>query len=207
MIYRIISWLFITTAATRLFAADPLQGMGFAVGQISGVGLSYRIMLQKYGFQITFGAMSQKDSDDDPYSETGVYDAEIWKPTTEPHTQQTQIRQTDANLGLMFIKILHQARKSTFYAFTGFSIFAQKTSYVNQDYQYKILDETHYEYGPVGEPRPGDDLSNTFYGGLGVGIEVKFTANIRLALEWPLTFSSDGNFVMYFPQAGFHYFF
>jgi hypothetical protein len=193
--------------AIQLRAAEPVRGLGFAAGQLSGLGLSYRTMGEKYGFQVTFGALSLKQGDERGDNYQGDFDPQYWQPSTIPFSQKDRVRETDANLGLLIFKVLHSAKWSTFYAFTGASIFYQHETFEEYEYQYRIYDNKSYIIDELSGPRNSSESTSTIYGGVGIGIEIKFTQNIRLGVEWPLTLSSEGDFIMYIPQTGLHYFF
>lgn len=187
--------------------ADPYQGVGFAAGQLSGIGLSYRVMMDNYGIQVTVGGLSIKDSGvDDIVPGRTYYDPAYPKPELQGFTQSQWVRETHANIGLMFLKSLHKSKNSTLYVFTGFCGFFSWDT-IKEQYYEPQLNGNYYDYVPVGKSERRIEKDNTVYGGGGLGFEIRFTPNIRLAIEWPLTFSSDGDFVMYIPQAGLHYFF
>ncbi len=187
--------------------AQPTHGVGFAAGQLSGIGLSYRVMMENYGVQVTVGGLSIKDSGmDESYPQRTYYDPAYPKPELEGFTQSQWVRETHANIGLMFLKSLHKSKISTLYVFTGFCSFFRWDTIKEQRYEPQ-LNGNYYDYVPVGESETRVEKDNTFYGGGGFGFEIRFTPNIRLAIEWPLTFSSEGDFVMYIPQVGLHYFF
>ena len=206
--FQKISMFILLLMPCSLFAKEPVRGLGFAAGQISGLGISYRMMGEKYGFQATFGGLSQKQDDEYQYDEIRKpYEPEYWQPSTAPFTFQERLRETDVNLGLMVMKVLHSAKWSTFYAFTGASIFYQVETFNEYHYQYELYDDNSYSQMKTGGPTKKSSSSSTIYGGAGIGIEIKFTQNIRLAVEWPLTLSSKGDFIMYIPQTGLHYFF
>lgn len=186
--------------------ADPTQGIGFAAGQLSAIGLSYRVMMEDYGMQVTVGALSIKDNNlNETYAPRTYYDPDS-KSDVQGFTQENWIRETDANIGLMFMKSMHKAQKTTLYVFTGFCAFFSWDAIEEQRYEPQQSGE-YYEYVQVGDPRKRVKKDNRLYGGIGLGFEIRFTPNIRLAVEWPLTYSSEGDFVMYIPQAGLHYFF
>ncbi len=199
---------FVLLGFFSLLHADPIQGIGFAAGQLSGIGLSYRVMQEKYGLQITVGAISLKEDEPGYYdSRPQPYPPDASYPIDESYLETYRVRETDANLGLLFMKTLHSSSRARLYALTGFCVFLQADTYEVQEYGLQHVDDEKYHYVPVGDRKKETEQSSTFYGGFGIGIEIKFTPNIRLALEWPLSFSSDGDFVMYIPQAGLHYFF
>jgi hypothetical protein len=188
-------------------SAEPAQGVGFAAGQLSGIGLSYRVMLEDYGFQVTVGGISLKDSGyEESYPTRGYYDPDYPKNDLQGFTQEQWVRETDANIGLMFMKSLHHANKTTLYVFTGFCAFFSWDT-IEEQYYEPVFSDDYYDYVPIGDPKTRVKQRNIFYGGGGLGFEIRFTPNVRLAIEWPLTFTSDGDFVMYIPQAGLHYFF
>lgn len=189
-------------------AAEPVHGLGFAAGQPSGVGLSFRKMSDNYGFQVTFGALSQ-NQDNRGYDTYQIEkDAAYEKPSLEPFTEKYYLRETNANLGILVFKVLHTAERSRFYGFVGGSIFYNLDTFKEYKYQYQLRPgDDVYIQQEIGKPTKSSESSNTIYAGAGIGMEFRITQNIRVAVEWPLTVSSEGDFVMYFPQAGLHYFF
>ena len=188
-------------------AEEPVHGLGFAAGQPSGLGLSYRRMTDNFGFQATFGAVSINQDDWGNYYYPMEYDAEYGKPYFEPFTQKHYVRETDANLGILLFKVLHSAKKSRFYAFIGGSLFYNIDSFEESTYEYRLQTDNTYIMHEISGPKKSSESQSSIYGGFGIGIEFRITENIRVAVEWPLTVSSDGDFIMYIPQAGLHYFF
>ncbi len=204
---RIVVILLLGLLIALPLQAEPTQGVGFAAGQLSGIGLSYRVLMENYGMQITLGAISLKENGyEEPYMPRYPYDPHYSKANPPGFTQERWLRETDANIGLMFMKSLHKSKISTLYIFTGFCAFYSWDSIEEQYYEPVVTDD-YYDYAPVGEAKKRVRQNNTFFGGGGLGFEVRFSPNFRLAIEWPLTFTSDGDFIMYIPQAGLHYFF
>ncbi len=198
----------ILLAAGALMAADDGNGLGFAAGQLSGIGFSYRHLAERYGFQITFGVLSLKENGDSrPQTVRGEYDPSKFIPPVDTNPYSYNARDFHANVGLMLMQVLHTAKRSRLYVFTGLSWRRTVNTYVEQYYGYRIIDSSTWEYGPVGKEKKRSDVETTGYVGAGIGMEFKITENIRIALEWPLTYSSEGDLVMYIPQAGLHYFF
>jgi len=188
--------------------SEPIHGLGFAAGQLSGVGLSYRVMTEHYGAQVTFGALSIKDeSSEINYPNNGQYPIDTTWPMAQSYSETYHLRSTDGNIGLMFMKTLHRSKWATLYALTGFCTFFQIDKYEEQLYELENINNEYYEYRASGEAKKYTEKKNTLYGGLGIGIEIRFSTNIRMAIEWPLTYSSKGDFIMYIPQVGLHYFF
>jgi len=185
----------------------PVHGLGFAAGQPSGLGLSYRKMSDNYGFQITIGALSvNQDNWGGNYYRLG--DVAIdWIPSTKPFTEKNYLRETNANLGILIFKVLHSAKRSRFYAFAGGSVFYNVDSFEEYTYEYQLQSDDTYVVHEISGPKKSSESHSTIYGGVGIGIEFRITQNIRVAVEWPLTLSSNGDFVMYIPQTGLHYFF
>jgi hypothetical protein len=200
----LLSLLFV---AVPLFAHEMANGLGFAAGELSGIGFSYRYLPEDYGFQVSFGVLSLSNKDDVPQEYTGTTFPGNYLPSTEPYPYSYSSRETHANIGLMLMKVLHRAKRSRFYVMTGFSYFYRTQTYTETYYGYRMIDATTFRYGPVGNEQERKERKGTTYGGIAIGMEFKVTDNIRFALEWPLTYSSNGDLVMYYPQAGLHYFF
>lgn len=202
---RLIILVFLTVLP--LSAQELVHGLGFAAGQLSGIGFSYRYLPKDYGFQVSFGVLSLKDNNEGPQEYTGTYSPGTWLPGTDQYPYSYQSRSIHANIGLMLIKVLHEAKRSRFYVMAGFSYFHRAEIYKETYYGYRLIDDTTFKYGPVGNERERTERENTSYGGIGIGMEFRITDNIRVALEWPLVYSNKGDLVMYIPQAGLHYFF
>jgi hypothetical protein len=199
--------LLILFAAVPLFAQEMAHGLGFAAGELSGIGFSYRYLPEDNGFQVSFGVLSLSNKDSAPQEYTGTISPGNWLPSTDPYPYSYSSRETHANIGVTVMKVLHRAKRSRFYAMAGFSYFYRIQNFKERYYGYRMIDETTFHYGPVGDEQVRKERENTTYGGIGIGMEFKITDNIRFALEWPLTYSSKGDLVMYYPQAGLHYFF
>ncbi|RPH99943.1 MAG: hypothetical protein EHM72_10610 [Calditrichaeota bacterium] len=190
--------------ALPLYAQESHNGLGFAVGQLSGIGFSYRHLPKENGFQVSFGVLSlHREDGTDIYYEHN--DDDRGNQYAQSMFQSERGRESHANVGVLVFRVLHDAKRSRFYALAGVSFFYASTEYSDQEY--RMGEEGMYYYEPYGNPVKRVERENTLYGGLGIGIEVKFTTNIRAALEWPLTYSSKGDLVMYYPQVGLHYFF
>ncbi|MDZ7372087.1 MAG: hypothetical protein ONB12_13080 [candidate division KSB1 bacterium] len=203
---RILLCLVVLTVS--LTAEETANGLGFAAGQLAGIGFSYRYLPDNYGFQVSFGVLSLKQNNDyQPTSYRGSYDPDKWLPPIEPYPISYNTRDTHANIGVLLFKVLHSAKRSRFYLFTGGSIMYNESNYKEQYYGYTIIDASTFEYGPVGKPNKRTEKESTRYFGLGIGMEYKLTDNIRIAVEWPLSYTSKGDWVMYIPQGGLHYFF
>ncbi|HPG38403.1 MAG TPA: outer membrane beta-barrel protein [bacterium] len=207
---KTIIFLLIVIAAVQAYSQEKelSQALGFFGGMISGSGFSYRQMQDNWGWQINFGVLSFKNDDEfsEGYSYT-VYDGS-WMP--DPNMISTEYRsgrETWANVGITLFKPLHRSGKSLFYVMAGVSNYYSDQEEYEQDYKYSPVDEDTYHYGPHGEKRVTNDKENTFHVGAGLGFEYRLTDNIRLSLEWPLSYGSDGNINMYIPQGGVHYYF
>jgi hypothetical protein len=193
--------------AVPLFAQEMTHGLGFAAGELSGVGFSYRYLPEGNGFQVSFGVLSLSNKNSAPQEYNVTTSPGSWLPSTDPYPNSYNSREIHANIGLMVMKVLHQAKRSRFYAMAGFSYFHRTQIFKERYYGFRMINETTFHYGPVGDEQVRKEQENTTYGGIGIGMEFKITDNIRFALEWPLTYSSKGDLVMYYPQAGLHYFF
>lgn len=198
---------FLLGSSFGLQAAESQHGIGFAAGQTSGLGISYRKMTDNFGFQVTFGALSlnRDDWNVDDYRMEG--DAVYGKPYLEPFTQKHYMRETDANIGLLLYKVLHTAKRSRFYLFAGGSLFYNIDTFEEHTYEYRLQENDMYIMHELSGPKKSSESSSTIFAGFGIGIEFRLTNNIRIEVEWPLTYSTDGDFIMYIPQAGLHYFF
>lgn len=185
------------------------HGLGFSAGMISGTGFSYRQMGEKYGFQIAFGIISYNNDDYDfDFGYTASYNPDIWVPnTSRANTEIESGRETWANAGITFYKILHRAKKSSFYIFTGVGNYFSSEIEYRQDYKYIILSENTYSYEKVGNEKKSTESDFKLYSGIGIGLDYNLTENIHISIAWPLTISNDGDIYMYIPQGGIHYYF
>ena len=191
-----------------LQAGELNHGLGFAAGQIAGIGFSYRYLPENYGVQVSFGGLSINENNYYVQPTYQFYFDPDKPPPQGPLDRYTyNSRSIHYNIGLMFFKVLHRAKRSRFYVFSGFSFFNQIEKYKEGYYSYRRVDANTFNYGAFGPETERSERSSTRYAGIGIGIEFKVTDNIRLELEWPLTFSSKGDLIMYIPQAGLHYFF
>jgi len=182
------------------------HGLGFSAGQISGIGFSYRQMRTSFGFQVTAGFISFKHDTEMSPGHTIPYDRDIWVPSEKIIEEQSIERETHGSAGVNLFLILHKTDKSKFYFLTGVSTFFTHERIKVHEYQYKLYDEA-YSYEPTGKSYNESEYDQTLYGGIGLGLELKITENIRFAFEWPLSISDEGDVYMYIPQAGLHYFF
>ncbi len=194
-------------SASQVFPCELQHGLGFAAGQISGIGFSYRQMRESFGFQITAGFISYTNDTEMSPGYTRSYDRDVWIPPEIVMEERSIERETDGSAGLTLFKILHKSDRSRFYLLAGISSFFSHETYKVQEYQYKIKNEETYSYMPTGTSSKESEFDQTLFGGIGLGLELKITDNIRFAFEWPLSISNQGDVYMYIPQAGLHYFF
>lgn len=103
------------------------------------------------------------------------------------------------SLGANYLRILSQINNNRFYFHVGGAYYVSRTTRLYQDYNTSGLKE-----GEVYRKKFNDD---EWCIGIGPGIETSPRNNVRLSLELPLTYDSDGNIIMYYPQAGVYYYF
>jgi hypothetical protein len=60
--------LLILLGTCLLFAEEVEHNLGFAAGAVSGIGVSYRQMHEKIGFQLTGAGYAQGENDSDEYN-------------------------------------------------------------------------------------------------------------------------------------------
>lgn len=207
---KIIPVLLILFATIQVYPQEKEleQGLGFFGGMISGSGFSYRHIQDNWGWQINFGVLSFKNDDDftEGYSYT-VGDGSWIPDPNQVMTESRSGRETWANIGITFYKPLHRSGKSLFYIMAGASDYFSDLEKYEQDFKYTKIDENSFHYGPHGIKRTSKEKEHNFYIGVGLGFEYRLTNNIRLSLEWPLSYGSDGDINMYIPQGGIHYYF
>lgn len=186
------------------------KGLGFAAGMPSGVGFSYRQINEKNGFQINGGAVVTGYNSDYGFEEerTDTFPNE-WKPSTEEvHTVRSwDNKNAWANIGFTYIKPLHRAERSQFYAFASGSTYYNSEKYQEQKYQWVLKSDSTYTYTQIGDAVDKRDTEFDIFVGIGLGLDFQITENIRLALELPLTVSDEGHIWMIIPQGGIHYYF
>lgn len=181
-------------------------GLGFSGGLISGSGFSFRKLNADFGYQINLGALMDNSTRcDECFAEE--LPGDWYYEDDDIYTEHSYGSSFHANLGVNLYKQLHQSRKSRFYLLAGTAAYLFSEEVSEQDYSYDDTDSVWVKTGQVRHEQNNDFTLNL---GAGFGIEYKLSENIRLNLEWPLTFSfSDGdmNIYMYIPQGGIHYFF
>jgi len=199
--------------SSLIFAQDAAltKGLGFAGGMPSGSGFSYRQMNDDYGFQITGGLMAFNNDDDDNYY--SFVDHPLhgdWLPNTKDIFTQELYTGSEfwGNLGISYYKPLHIAKKATFYGLFAASTYLESNKKMTRDFKYSIsADSTKYSYQPIGPSKEKRVNDFTGFIGAGLGIGYKLSNNVRIHLEMPITFASNGNIYMYIPQGGIHYYF
>jgi hypothetical protein len=204
-----------------LSATDFKHSLGFAGGMISGSGFAYRQMNDNYGFQVTFGVISNDgyndDWDDDDYyfyneDYTYEYNPEYSSiDTTEVYSEYgANIKNLMGNIGFSYYKPLHRGQKSMFYLLAGSSVYFARTEDKMKDFQIETLSDTTYHYVEIANEYTETTQEILINAGVGIGMEYNITKNIVLSFEWPLVFQKNDdefNIFMYIPQGGIHYYF
>ncbi len=199
--------LFVFAVAFSGQAESLNNGLGFAAGMLSGIGISYRHMGEQWGVQTTFGMLStQTEGYDYPYLPE-PYDDYRGDAYQQTYTIQSDGRDWSGSLGVLLLRQLHQAEGSRFYVFFGASTFINAARYKETLYRYECTETDGCYTAKVRGPRTVKEFDRTLCVGAGLGIEYFLTENIHISVEWPLAFTSDGDFYMYIPQVGVHYFF
>ncbi|HOY85767.1 MAG TPA: hypothetical protein PLQ80_10790 [Candidatus Syntrophosphaera sp.] len=220
--------------ALALSAQDFLSktAVGIHAGTQSGVGYSMRFMGEKHGLQATFGAGTW--GSDNVYFPTrfyywyddGNYD-DYWygdlEPGEEDEPQDTLVTLTEngrynvANLGLNYIytldkfDVFKQKDHGRLYVMAGGSYQYYRQNIYTKDYHWVTVDDTldYDHYAPVDDSDPLREsrLEHRWTAGAGLGVELAFGKNFRVALELPITYNWEQRIVMYIPQIGLYYYF
>ena len=189
------------------FSQGWTKGLGFAAGMPAGIGFSYRSVGEHWGYQISGGVISNTWGHDDyRYEITSTW----WGDdvdTSQVYHWSYHDRNTDGNLGLLFIRPLHRTSRSMFYGFLGLGGFLSINEITRQDWHYVIEDDSTVVYREIGDEYAADEIYVTWYLGAGIGIQWNLTENIRISAEMPVTVTNEKNVYMYVPQIGVHYYF
>ncbi len=219
--------------ALALSAQDFLSqtAVGIHAGTQSGYGYSMRFMGDKHGFQATLGAVTW--GDDNVYFPSrysywyeGEYD-DNWLVDIAPGDDETpedtlvtfteQGRLNIANLGLNYIytldkfDVFKQKDHGRLYVMAGGSYQYYRQNVFTKDYHWVTVEDTldwnHYE--PVNDldPTKTSTLQHRWTAGAGLGVELGFGRNFRVAMELPITYNWEQRIVMYMPQIGLYYYF
>ncbi|MFA6720620.1 MAG: hypothetical protein WCR92_04310 [Candidatus Cloacimonadaceae bacterium] len=216
-----------------LSAQDMLSqtAVGVHAGTQSGVGYSMRFMGEKHGLQATFGAGTWGSDNvyfptrfyywyDDYYDDYWYGDLE---PGDEDAPDDTLVTLTEngrynvANLGLNYIytldkfDVFRQKDHGRLYVMAGGSYEYYRQNTFSKDYHWvQAADSTDYDhYEPVNDDDPfkTSALEHRWTAGAGLGVELGFGKNFRVALELPVTYNWEKRIVMYMPQIGLYYYF
>ncbi len=205
--------------------------VGIHAGTQSGYGYSARFMGEKNGFQATLGAVTWGNDDVyfpssmyywydreyEVYPDFGVLKDDYEAPDDTLVTITENGRLNIANIGLNYIHILDkfdvlkQKDHGRLYVMAGGSYQYYRQTVFSKDYHWveavDSLDYSHYE--PVNDNDPIRDsvLEHRWTAGVGLGVELGFGKNFRVALELPITYDWEQRIVMYIPQIGLYYYF
>lgn len=197
--------------------------VGLHAGTQSGTGYSMRFMGEKHGFQATIGAVTWGDDNvyfPDKYYRYDYYYDEInldGYPMASGDTLIT-VRQDGrlniANIGLNYIytldkfSVLRQKDLGRIYVMAGGSYEYNRQTSFTKDYHFVPEVDTMYLL-PVNDDDPvrSSNLQHRWTAGAGLGVELGFGKNFRVALEMPITYNWEKRIVMYLPQIGLYYYF
>jgi len=200
---------FLLFISLSVSAKEMKHGLGFAAGQISGIGLSYRNVNDMWAWQFTFGAISNKNDWEEYDSSSRIY-----APANEPEwwseSEWMQVsggRNTYGSAGINIYRYLHKGERSSFYTMGGLAIFFEHEKEEYSQYFYERVNTEYVQRVKGSETKTETHYDQTVYFGAGIGIEFLVFDNIRIAFELPLTFSNDGDFFMYIPQTAIQYMF
>jgi hypothetical protein len=90
-----------------------------------------------------------------------------------------------------------------FYIHAGANWKYSDQKYYHQDYQ--LVNNT--EYRAAGSVYTSHKVKSFFNVGIGPGAEIQAGRYFKLALELPVTYTGDKEFIMYIPQVGLYYYF
>ena len=199
------------------------NAVGLHAGTQSGSGYSMRFMGEKHGFQATIGAVTWGNDDvyfpDRYYYWYGDFDAveNLEVPGDTLVTLRQDGRVNIANLGLNYIytldkfNVLEQKDHGRLYVMAGGSYQYNRQNVLSKDYNWiPPADSTQGGfYGPVNndDPVKNSTLQHRWTAGAGLGVELGFGKNFRVAVELPVTYNWESRIVMYIPQIGIYYYF
>ncbi|MDD3524801.1 MAG: hypothetical protein PHQ41_08935, partial [Candidatus Cloacimonetes bacterium] len=122
-----------------------------------------------------------------------------------------------ANLGLNYIytldkfDVFRQKDHGRLYVMAGGSYEYYRQNTFSKDYHWvQAADSTDYDhYEPLNDfdPIKTSTLEHRWTAGAGLGVELGFGKNFRVALELPVTYNWEKRIVMYMPQIGLYYYF
>ncbi|MDD2331852.1 MAG: hypothetical protein PHI68_04265 [Candidatus Cloacimonetes bacterium] len=181
--------LFIGILAGENTDINNTHAFGLHYGTVSGYGYGYRFFKGNQGCQFTLFAMTTGSNDKD-------FDATAYGVTVDEKTG----RRTMLNLGANYLHVLNDFNKSNvrFYLLGGGAYNFYRKTMVYQNY---------IEHSAFGDSYKKTKNKDTWVLGFGPGIEANPKKNIRLSLELPVSYKSDGSLIMFIPQVGLYYYF
>ncbi len=179
------------------------QGFGVHFGNVSGNGYAYRYIGKDLGFQLVVGGLTDGDNHTNFPEAAYTYDSPA--PLTYLRTEKG--RKYNFNIGGNVILPLRKTTYSMFYLHAG-----ANWKYSDQKIFSQYYDYDHTEYG-TSYYYPNEPIYTTHKVrsycniGIGPGVELQAGRYFKLALELPVTYTGDDEFIMYIPQVGFYYYF
>lgn len=168
--------LIIITLAFSLFAKEQRKnGFGFSLGMISGFGLSYRRMEEKFGFQATIGKGGSSQANDMGWESS-------WEDTTSTQYSFRSRRTDEFNYGLSCYYFLLKSKNTTFYILAAGTLYHKVVSYNYYEYEYNEINDDWYFTGK--KIRRKEDPEDSVNTGYGIGFEFRIFANLHLSFEW-----------------------
>ena len=182
------------------------RGLGFSAGTISGIGFSYRQYIEDYGFQVTCGLTASGDEKPD-FDES--ISGSLYSNDTYLISKSKDGWDLDGSLGVMFISTLRKNEHSRFYYFVGGSVKLDRKKKYYQTYERNEIDidgnrDTNFHIVD-GAERSKTINNDIYYYGPGIGLDLDLSKYLSLAFEWPLTFSSEKEIIMYIPQCSLNF--
>lgn len=179
------------------------HGFGVHFGNVSGNGYAYRYITDKLGIQLVVGGMTSGDNHYSMPDQLIIYDS--------PHPLTTvrvdNGRKYNFNLGGNIILPLKRTTGSMFYLHAGTNWKYSDQKQYKQDYQRYSSSDYQANYSPTGDVTTSHKMKSYFNVGIGPGVELSAGKYFKLALELPITYTGDNEFIMYIPQAGLYYYF
>jgi hypothetical protein len=199
----IITCVLIITAS--LFAEEintnDRHAFGIHFGNVSGNGYAYRYMTEKYGIQVVAGGFTSGSNSHSFADRIYRYDSN----NDINLTLTDEGRKYSINLGGNLIVPLKKTENSLFYIHGGICWFYSDRKTYNRDYNIDNVYPGYYD--AVGETYTTHKIRSYMNIGAGPGVELLVGKYFKLALELPVTYTGNDEFIMYIPQAGLYYYF
>jgi len=185
------------------FEENDSQGFGFHFGNVSGTGYAYRYWMDKWGIQGVIGGLT---SGTNKYSFPGIIQENYALDPPLILTDNDEGRKYSFNFGANVMYSLKRTSNTNFYVHGGFSWSYVDKKFYRQTYSL-VSSKELYSYTVTGKPTSHHDIKRNLNVGAGPGVEIDVGKFFKVAIELPLTFTGDREFIMYIPQVGLYYYF